>query len=37
LVEVDAVTAPALLALAVWVGGVRLIDNRILSPGGTNR
>jgi pantoate--beta-alanine ligase len=26
--------APALLALAVWVGGVRLIDNRLLVPGG---
>ena len=37
LVEVDEVTAPTLLALAVWVGGVRLIDNRILTPGGTAR
>ena len=37
LTEVDVVTGPALLAVAVWVGGVRLIDNRILSPGGTDR
>jgi pantoate--beta-alanine ligase len=36
LVEVEEVAAPALLALAVWVGGVRLIDNRILA-GETNR
>jgi hypothetical protein len=28
------VRGPALLALAVWVGGGRLIDNRML--GGTN-
>lgn len=35
--EVDAVVAPTLLALAVWVGGVRLIDNRVLVPGGMNR
>jgi pantoate--beta-alanine ligase len=32
--EVAEVAAPALLALAVWVGGVRLIDNRVLVPGG---
>jgi pantoate--beta-alanine ligase len=32
--EVADVTAPALLAVAVWVGGVRLIDNRVLVPGG---
>jgi pantoate--beta-alanine ligase len=32
--EVVEVAAPALLALAVWVGGVRLIDNRLLVPGG---
>jgi pantoate--beta-alanine ligase len=31
---VEVVAAPALLALAVWVGGVRLIDNRLLVPGG---
>jgi pantoate--beta-alanine ligase len=37
LAEVDAVTGPALLALAAWVGGVRLIDNRILIPGGIDR
>jgi len=37
LVEVEAVTGPTLLALAVWVGSVRLIDNRVLVPGGTNR
>jgi pantoate--beta-alanine ligase len=30
--ELAEVTAPALLALAVWVGGVRLIDNRLLAP-----
>ncbi len=36
LVAVEEVTAPALLALAVWVGGVRLIDNRVLTAGGTN-
>ncbi len=35
--EVAEVSAPALLALAVWVGGVRLIDNRMLVPGGPNR
>ncbi|MFN8544536.1 MAG: pantoate--beta-alanine ligase [Candidatus Binatia bacterium] len=35
--EVEEVAAPTLLALAVWVGGVRLIDNRVLVPGGTNR
>jgi pantoate--beta-alanine ligase len=32
--EVAEVVAPAVLALAVWVGGVRLIDNRVLVPGG---
>jgi pantoate--beta-alanine ligase len=32
--EVDEVGAPTLLALAVWVGSVRLIDNRVLLPGG---
>jgi len=37
LTEVDVVSGPALLAVAVWVGGVRLIDNRILSPGGIDR
>jgi pantoate--beta-alanine ligase len=36
LAVVEEVTAPALLALAVWVGGVRLIDNRILA-GESNR
>jgi len=35
--EVVEVEAPALLALAVSVGGVRLIDNQILSPGGAER
>jgi pantothenate synthetase len=29
--------APAVLAVAVWVGGVRLIDNRVLVPGGPIR
>ncbi|HLK10290.1 MAG TPA: pantoate--beta-alanine ligase [Candidatus Binatia bacterium] len=33
----EMVAAPALLALAVWVGGVRLIDNRMLVPGGLHR
>jgi pantoate--beta-alanine ligase len=37
LAEVAEVVAPTLLALAVWVGGVRLIDNRILVPGGQDR
>ena len=37
LTELEEVTGPALLAVAVWVGGVRLIDNRILNPGGANR
>jgi pantoate--beta-alanine ligase len=37
LTELEEVTGPALLALAVWVGGVRLIDNRILNPGGADR
>jgi pantoate--beta-alanine ligase len=31
--EVTEIAAPALLALAVWVGGVRLIDNMLLVPG----
>ncbi len=35
--EVGAVEAPAVLAVAVWVGGVRLIDNRLLVPGGHDR
>jgi pantoate--beta-alanine ligase len=35
--EVREVAAPALLALAVWVGGVRLIDNCVLAPGGQLR
>ena len=34
---VEAVTGPTLLALAVWVGSVRLIDNRVLVPGGEDR
>jgi pantoate--beta-alanine ligase len=33
---VEVVTGPTLLALAVWVGAVRLIDNRVLVPGGPN-
>ena len=32
--EVAEVAVPAVLALAVWVGSVRLIDNRLLVPGG---
>ena len=35
--DVTDVKAPTLLALAVWVGGVRLIDNRLLVPGRINR
>lgn len=34
---VTEVGQPTLLALAVWVGGVRLIDNRVLVPGGASR
>jgi len=34
---VEEVAAPALFALAVWVGGVRLIDNRVLVPRGETR
>src|SRR2546428_1981659 len=30
--EVEEATAPALLGVAGWVGGVRLIDNRLLVP-----
>ena len=30
---VEEVGTPTLLALAVWVGSVRLIDNRVLHPG----
>jgi len=37
LAEVTEVAGPALLALAVWVGGVRLIDNRMLVPEGDDR
>src|SRR5262249_50398712 len=37
LTELEEVRGPALLALAVWVGGVRLIDNCILNPEGTDR
>src|SRR5205823_5635659 len=34
LAELAEVAGPALLAVAVWVGGVRLIDNRLLVPEG---
>jgi pantoate--beta-alanine ligase len=34
---VEVVAGPTLLALAVWVGSVRLIDNRVLVPGRANR
>jgi pantoate--beta-alanine ligase len=34
---VEVVTGPTLLALAVWVGNVRLIDNRVLVPGRAER
>ena len=37
LAEVPEVAGPSLLALAVWVGGVRLIDNRTLVPEGDDR
>ena len=37
LAEVSEVAGPSLLALAVWVGGVRLIDNRTLVPEGDDR
>ncbi|TMA69356.1 MAG: pantoate--beta-alanine ligase [Deltaproteobacteria bacterium] len=37
LAEVAELAAPSLLALAVWVGGVRLIDNRTLVPEGDDR
>lgn len=37
LCEVDVVEGPTLLALAVWVGDVRLIDNRVLMPEGSCR
>jgi pantoate--beta-alanine ligase len=30
---VEEVGTPTLMAMAVWVGGVRLIDNRVLHPG----
>jgi pantoate--beta-alanine ligase len=35
--EVEEVTSPALLGLAVWVGDVRLIDNRLLVPAEAER
>jgi len=35
--EVDEVTAPVLLGVAVWVGEVRLIDNRLLAPAEAER
>jgi len=35
--EVVELDSPALLGMAVWVGDVRLIDNRLLVPGGTER
>ena len=34
---VEVVNGPTLLALAVWVGSVRLIDNRVLVPGRAER
>ena len=37
LTELEEVRGPAMLAMAVWVGGVRLIDNCILNPEGTDR
>ena len=35
--EVEEVAAPALLGVAVWVGDVRLIDNRLLAPADAER
>jgi pantoate--beta-alanine ligase len=35
--EIAEVDSTALLGVAVWVGGVRLIDNRLLVPGGSRR
>ena len=35
--EVDEVAAPALLGVAMWVGEVRLIDNRLLVPAEAER
>src|SRR5207302_1147895 len=35
--EGEEVTAPALLGVAVWVGEVRLIDNRLLAPAEAKR
>ena len=35
--EVVELESPALLGVAVWVGDVRLIDNRLLVPGGHDR
>jgi len=35
--EVGELESPALLGVAVWVGDVRLIDNRLLFPGGSER
>jgi len=35
--EVDEVTAPVLLGVAMWVGEVRLIDNRLLAPAEAER
>jgi pantoate--beta-alanine ligase len=35
--EVGELESPALLGVAVWVGDVRLIDNRLLLPGGSER
>jgi len=35
--EVVELDAPALLGVAVWVGEVRLIDNRLIVPGGSRR
>ena len=35
--EVEELTAPALLGVAVWVGDVRLIDNRLLVPAEAER
>jgi len=35
--EIAEVDSTALLGVAVWVGGVRLIDNRLLVPVGSRR
>lgn len=35
--EVQEISGPALLAIAAWIGGVRLIDNRVIGKAADNR